>query len=129
MALNAQFTASVRCDLSTLSAANTAVNGTGSLVTNFTSGASGSRIERITVKAQSATTSGVIRFFICTGATNMLLFEMPVWTPSGAETFNETYCQINFPKLFPILLPANYTIKSAQTVTQTMNIIVAGGDY
>ena len=77
MASTPAFVATVNpgADLSTqrMSAANTNRDGTGTLYLIVTGGANGERVDRVQVKANSATTAGVIRLFVKDGSTNYRL--------------------------------------------------------
>ncbi len=61
-------------------AANTARNGTGTLVTLLTGGASGTRVDDITIKATVTTTAGTVRLFLSLdgGTTKHLIAEFAV---------------------------------------------------
>jgi len=54
----------------TVTTANTAKDGTGTVVTVFTAGADGSRIDQIKVRALGTNVATVIRFFVNNGSTN-----------------------------------------------------------
>ena len=77
--------------LAQLSAANVNRDGTGTLVTVFTTSATalGSRIDRIALQATGNTTAGMVRLFLtnAAGTTTRLFDEIPVWaaTPSGTQ--------------------------------------------
>lgn len=63
MGQTANFAATPRNTIVDISAANTNRDGTGTIVSAFTAGASGARIERIDVKGVNVTTSGMVRAF------------------------------------------------------------------
>ena len=85
MATAPAFAATPRYAAGLLSAANTNRDGTGTVVTVFTSGASGSRVDRIDVVATATTTAGVVRIFVYDGSAYHLWKEQLVTaiTPSA----------------------------------------------
>lgn len=68
MSATANFAATPRSEIGTISAANTNRDGTGTIVSVFTTGASGSRIDGIRIKATGNTTLGMVRAFKKIGA-------------------------------------------------------------
>ena len=80
MANNPAYAATPKNFRATLSAANTARDGTGTIVTLCTGAATGTRIEDIFFKAVATTTAGMIRLFYSLdgGTTNDLIWEIPV---------------------------------------------------
>lgn len=87
MAVNANYASVPRAAAAVLSAANTNRDGTGTIVTILSGGASGTRVDDIRIAATGTTTAGMIRFYLSLdgGTTSRLLFEVPVTaiTPSG----------------------------------------------
>lgn len=63
MSSTANFASTPRKVLADVSAANTNRDGTGTIVTGFVAGASGSRVDRIEIKATGTTTAGMVRAF------------------------------------------------------------------
>jgi len=66
---------------STLTAANTAKDGTGTVVTIFTAGVDGARLDSIKIRALGTNVATVMRFFINNGGANS--------TPSNNALFHE----------------------------------------
>jgi len=85
MAISAQYASTVKTAVAQISTANTARDGTGTLVTLFTAGASGSRVDDLTISATGTTTAGMLRLFVHDGTSAFLLRELPVSavTPSA----------------------------------------------
>jgi len=114
-----------------LTTANTAVDGTGTVVTLFTAGADGARVERIRSRALGTNVATVLRIFINNGgstavaANNALYAEMTI----AATTISQVSALLTtneFPNTldttaFPIVLPAGYKI------TATIGTSVAAG--
>ena len=72
---------------------------------------------------------------VATAAQYSLLKETPVTaiTPSATiSTFNSTLCSQYNPELFPIILPAGYSLRATVNDTQTgsgINVVAFGGDF
>jgi len=82
-----QFAATPRASVTRISTANTNRDGTGTIGTLFTGGASGSRVDDISIKATGTTTLGMVRLYrsLDNGSTWRLLKEVSITaiTPSG----------------------------------------------
>lgn len=112
-----------------VSAANTNRDGTGTIVTLFSAGTNGSRVNRIKVKAVGTTTAGMVRLYIHDGSNARLYAEVTVTaiTPSAAvESFEET---IDYQGEDAIILPTGYSIRASTHNAETFNVFVEGGDY
>lgn len=132
MSTTAQYASTPKTAIASVSTANTARNGTGTIATIFTAGASGSRIERVVVVAQGTTTAGMIRLFIHDGTTAWLYDEIPVSaiTPSGTvPSFSATLQAFSNPDLMPLTLPTGYSLRAATNNAETFNVIAVGGDF
>lgn len=118
----------------TITTANTAKNGTGTVVTVFTSSATdGSRIEKIRFRALGTNVATVARIFINNGstnatATNNVLYEeitLPATTLSEvAQLLNQ---EINLGIVLPVGYKINVTIGT--TVAAGYAITTIAGDY
>ncbi len=71
---------------SNTSAANTAIDGTGTLVTGFTAGTNGSRVERIRVKCAATSAAANVNVFLYNGSTNILLTTVAVTAVTASTT-------------------------------------------
>lgn len=115
-----------------ISTGNTNRDGTGTIGTVFSAGASGSRIERVVVKATGTTTAGMVRLFIHDGANAKLYAEVPVSaiTPSSTvKTFEETLEGATMPHLMPLVLPTGYSLRASTHNAETFVVTAVGGDY
>ncbi len=85
MATTQQFIGTVKSPFARISAANAGRDGTGTIADLYTPGASGGRVDDIAIKAESTTTTGMIRFFHHDGSNYRLLREVSVSaiTPSA----------------------------------------------
>lgn len=118
----------------TMSTANTATDGTGTVATLFAAQASGSRIDFITGLATGSCSASVLRVFINNGGTssvainNALYFEQPL--PSTTAT--------NTGPIGPIVtIPMNLSLPSGSKINLTLgtatsagwSFTAVGGDY
>lgn len=130
MATAPAFAATPRCAVGQVATANTNRDGTGTVATIFTAGASGSRIERVRIVAAVATTAGVVRLFIHDG-TNFRLFDevlVSAITPSTSVAVFEA--DVDFSSASGVLLlPTGYSIRASTHNAETFNVFVIGGDF
>lgn len=131
------FTLVPNIGLASVAAANTASDGSGTLVTLFTAGPNGSRIERIrysNAQAIAAASSGmVIRFFITdnAGANPRLLTEVPLGGVTRTVSQIGANGVINFTN--GLVIPSGTIIKVVQSVyagvQDLMHYVAEGGDF
>ena len=99
----------------------------------FTPGASGGQVERITVEPVATTVAGTVQVFRNIGASKYLYAEiqLQIQTAStGMAITPQTLEAVNYPNLFPIILPAGATLSAALSVAQTGVVVQAeGGSY
>jgi len=127
MATSPNFSATLRTTVNQVSTANTNRDGTGTIVTCFTAGTNGSRIE---VQATGTTTVGMVRLFLNDGTNTRLLREVPIAaiTPSG--TVPAFQIPLIFGDYVPLLLPtSSWSLRAATNNAETFNITVYGGDF
>jgi hypothetical protein len=116
-----------------LKTANTAMDGTGTVLTVFTAGANGSYVQRLIARAAGSCAASVLRVFINNGSTNATLANniliaeatLPLTTASLVGALQPTEVALNFP------LPAGYKINVAlgTSVSAGYCVSVLGGDY
>lgn len=123
--------------------ANTAKDGTGTVVTVFTAGVNGSKIDQIKVRALGTNVATVMRFFVnngqanTTAANNSLIHETTIAATTLSEVAALTDNDITVAKntgevAVPIpYLPAGYKINVTigTTVAAGLQVTVHGGDY
>jgi hypothetical protein len=126
MATAPQYAATPKCGIATISTANTNRDGTGTIGDVLTTGAAGSRIERLVLQAQGTTTAGMIRLYIHNGTAYKLWREIPVTalTPSGT-TAAWTYEL----QLYDFVLPTGYKFAASTNNAETFNVIAFYGDF
>jgi hypothetical protein len=127
MATAAQYAATVRTAQAQVSTANTNRNGTGTIVTVFTAGSSGSRIDDIYIVATGTTTAGVVRLFLNDGTNTYLWKEVlvPAITPSTTvSVFNAALLSQG------LILANTWSLRASTNNAETFNIqVTRAGDF
>jgi hypothetical protein len=136
MAATAQYASVPKIGTAVISTANTARDGTGTLGTVFTAGASGSRIDTIEIQATGTTTAGMIRLFISDGTNHRLFAEVPViaLTPSATIPAFSATVQGNAGALangvpLPFSMATGWSLRASTHNAETFNVIGFGGDF
>jgi hypothetical protein len=127
MSTSAQYASTVRTASAALSAANTNRNGTGTIVSVFSAGASGSRVDDIYIVANATTTAGVVRLFISDG-TNIRLWQeilVSAVTPSttvavwSSSLLNQA-----------LILASGWSLQASTNNAETFSVFVTrAGDF
>jgi hypothetical protein len=101
--------------------------------TVLTPGGSGSQVERITATPLATTTATTLRIFRHDGTTHHLYTEIqiPAQTITGpVAVIPITLEAVNYPNLFPILVPAGWTLRASLNDTQTgIKVQADAGDF
>ena len=137
MALNPQFTATPRATGSRLSVSNTSRDGSGTLTTSFTAGASGSRLDFITfisaTAAVGASSAKVARVFLTdtAGANPRLIQEVALAAVTSSNTAIGATATITFTN--GLVIASGQLVQTtisvyAGTQDQT-DVIARGGDF
>jgi hypothetical protein len=107
-----------------VTAANTAIDGTGTIVTVVAGTAAGRRLRRVAVTGAVATgVANMIRFFISTdnGATNRFLCDVALSAATVSATARGQYAEV--PELVGLILDGtNHLLRAAPHVAQATNI-------
>lgn len=116
-----------------ITTANTAKDGTGTVLTVFTAGANGSYVQRVRFRPSGTSVQTVARLFINNGSTNAtaannILFDE---ITLSAITVSETAAQPSFEIPLNFALPAGYklNITIGTTVAAGFYVSAIGGDY
>lgn len=136
MALNTApiFSAAPVVGWGTVATANTAKDGTGTIVTVFTADATnGGRVEKLKIKALGTNVATVLRAFINNGSTNAtaannsLFAEMTI----AANTLSEAAQSAENELILNLSLPAGYVINVTigTTVAAGLQVTAVGGKY
>lgn len=127
MSAQAQFASAVKAAMGVLSAANTARDGTGTLVTVLTAGANGTRIDDISILGTGTVTAGVVRLFLHDGTNARLYREVMVTatTPSATvETFRANFTNLG------ICIPTGWSLRASTHNAEGFVVLVTrAGDF
>jgi hypothetical protein len=126
MANSPSFAGTINSQNSTVSVANTNRNGTGTLVTSYTAGSSGSRVENIRFQARGTTTAGMIRIFRDNGTTVSLFKEYIVTAITATGT--SLVFNLEVSNLAWLLAPGEL-LKTSTEKAETFNIFIEGGNF
>lgn len=124
MSATPQFASTIANAGGTVSTANTGRDGTGTLATILTAGASGTRIDDIAITAQGTTTAGMVRLFLSDGTTHRLWREIPVvaYTPSGTQPAFSSYLSG-----LGLLLKSGWSLRASTHNAEAFNVLVTNG--
>lgn len=127
MSVTANYAATPKPASVLVSAANTNRDGTGTLATVFTAGASGSRIDDIVIAAIGTTTAGMVRLYLHNGTSAFLLTEIPVSaiTPSGTlAAFRSVLLDQG------LILATGWSLRASTHNAESFHVTVTrGGDF
>lgn len=127
MGTTANYASTVRAAMAQVSTANTARDGTGTIVTVFTAGSSGSRIDDIVIVALGTTTAGMIRLFVHDGSNARLWVEVPVTATTPSSTVPAWTTTLTN---LALVLPNGWSLRASTNNAETFNIIVdRAGDF
>ena len=117
----------------TVTTANTAKDGTGTVATVFTAGANGARVDYLKVRALGTNVATVIRVFVnngssnATAANNSLILDQTIAATTNSETAQlaDNVIQLD------LSLPAGYVVNVTigTTVAAGLQVTGVGGDY
>ncbi len=114
-----------------IATANTGRDGTGTLNSIITGTTNGTRVDRVTIKAQGTTTAGMVRFYIDDG-TNIRFWReelVSAITPGANTKSFEVTITSPDPQTPLLVLPLNYILKCAPHNAETFDVIGQGGDF
>jgi hypothetical protein len=108
-----------------ISTANTNRDGTGTVGTVVSAGASGSKINRIILQALVTTTAGMIRLFLHDGSNFRPLREVPVSAITVSASVSAWHDEIVFADL---VLPSGWSIRASTHNAESMVVTALGAD-
>ena len=126
MAAAPAFAATPRCSAVSIGTADTSRTAPTNVGTVLTAGASGSRIDEVTITAAGTSTSNVVRLFIYTGSVYYLLQEVlttAITAGASQDSFNTT---LTFNSL---VIPTGYSLRATTHATETYHVFAFGGDF
>lgn len=117
----------------TVAAANTAKDGTGTVVTVFTAGANGGRLDKIKIRAAGTNIATALRVFINNGATNAIAGNNTLFMEAtiAATTLSEVAALADNEIYLGLVLPAGYkaNITIGTTIAAGLAVTGVGGNY
>jgi len=131
MAAAPVFATTPRIGAASVSTANTNRDGTGTIATVFTAGASGSKIERVVVKATADPADGVVILWLVldSGPTWYMFDEFDTGDPAAGSTTVAAYREER--AYSDLVLPAGYSLRAQNTVALTagtFSVLAFGAD-
>jgi hypothetical protein len=109
-----------------LTVANTARDGTGTVVTVLTAGTTGCRVADVVIAAAGTTTAGIVRLFLFDGTNTRLLREVAV----RAITPSATVVAENIPLTFSnLVLQSGHQLRATTHNAETFNVFAFGGTF
>ncbi len=124
MAASPTYASTPRVGVAAVSTANTARDGTGTVVDILTGVAAGTRVERLVLKATGDPADSIVNVFIHNGTSYFLFDEIDVGNPAAASTTVEGF---RFERSYSdLILPsASWKLAAAITVALTAGVINA----
>ena len=117
----------------TVTTANTAKDGTGTVVLLYTAGANGSRLDTIKVRSTGTAVATVVRIFVNNGAVNTTATNNSLYVEAtiAATTLSEVAALADNVITMNISLPATYRVYATigTTVAAALQVSAVGGDY
>lgn len=126
MAAAPVFAATPRCAAGALSAANANRDGTGTVVTVFTAGSSGSKIEEVRITPAATTTAGMVRLYLHDGTTYTLLGEHAIAAATLSASVASTTTSIVYDNL---ILPNGWSLRASTEKAEAIKVMAFGGDF
>jgi len=119
---------------SEVATANTAKDGTGTVVTVFTADATeGGRVEKLKIRAKGTNTATALRVWINNGSSNATPANNTLYTEAtiAATTLSEVAALVDNEIILNLALPAGYKINVTigTTVAAGLHICAVGGKY
>lgn len=125
MANSPTFTTTPRFPQIQVSTANTARDGTGTLVDLIVATANGTLIKRIRYHAAVTTTAGMVRVFDYDGTNTRLLFELTV----AAVTVSDSVAAAENEVSPSLILPSGHTLKVSTAKAEAINVFCEAEDF
>lgn len=126
MATTPNFAATPRCSAVSIATADTSRTAPTNVGTVFTAGASGSRIDEVTITAAGNSTANVVRLFIYTGTTYYLLMEVLITAITASASVDSFTTTLTFNSL---VIPSGYSLRATTNNAETYHVLAFGGDF
>lgn len=128
MALNPSFVSTPRLGTASLSTANTAIDGTGTITSLISGVAAGTRILEINAQCSATSAAALVNLFISSdGGTTWRLFDQI--TISAATSSTTVKANRNFVTYVNLVLPGtSFVIGCTTTISQATQVFALGAD-
>lgn len=126
MAANPSFISAPRIGRASLSSANTALDGTGTIVDLITGVAAGTRILQIDAQCSATSAAALVNIFLWDGTAWTLFDQISI---TAATVSNTVKANRNFTAYTNLVLPdATWKIGCTTTIAQATRVYALGGD-
>lgn len=123
------FTLTPVSSTTTISAANTNRDGTGTIYTIASGGSNGSLYNKIMIKATGTTTAGMIRLYLYGPPTNYLWREIAVSAITPSNIIASFTYELSLQGEDALTIPSGYCLRASTHNAETFNITAHGGDF
>lgn len=130
MASSPSFAATPGTEAASVSTANTGRDGTGTIATILTAGASGTRIEEIVIKADGDPADSTVVFYLHDGSAYHVFDEWDIGNPAAGSTTVASYREAR--TYDNLVLPTGWSLRASITVALTsgvIQVIPLAGDF
>jgi len=113
-----------------VSTANTNRDGTGTIATIVTAGASGSKVEEVIIKADGDPADGIVVIYLHDGSTYFVYDEYDMGNPAAGSATVVAYRENRY--YSDLVLPSGWTLRASITAAPTagtVKVICHGGDF
>lgn len=126
MAANPSFISAPRIGVASLSTANTAIDGTGTITDLITGVAAGTRILEIDAQCSATSAAALINLFLWNGTAWTLFDQISI---TAATSSNTVKANRNFTAYTNLVLPdATWKVGCTTTISQATRVYALGGD-
>lgn len=129
MATSPAFIGTPRIGITTVSTANTAIDGTGTITTLITGAATGTRVLEVDTQCAATSAAALVNLFLSTdGGTTWHLFDQI--TITAATSSATVKANRNLATYANLILPdANARLGCTTTISQATKVVALGGDF
>lgn len=129
MATSPAFIGTPRIGIATVSTANTAIDGTGTITTLITGAATGTRVLEVDTQCAATSAAALVNLFLSLdGGTTWSLFDQI--TITAATSSATVKANRNLATYANLILPdANARLGCTTTISQATKVIALGGDF
>lgn len=130
MASNPAFAATVNNAAASVSTANTNRDGTGTIETVWTAGASGGKIEEIVIKSDADPADCTVVFYLYDGAAFHVFDEWDIGDPAAGSATVASYREARTYE--NLMMKSGWSLRASVTVAPTSGVIQVhafGGDF